>query len=81
MDFGYGYATVLGQLEYLGGGDCKLGYVELNATFFNGRDLIGTGLWNTDTLTAGSPVPVEVSGETGTPADHADVVMTDASCA
>jgi hypothetical protein len=81
LDFSYGYGSVIGQLEYLGGGDCKLGYVELNATFFSGGQIVGTGLWNTTSLTQGSPVPAEVSGEADSPPDRADVVMTGADCA
>jgi hypothetical protein len=73
IDFSYGYASVLGQLEYLGGGDCDLDYVELRATFFNDKQISGTGLWNTTSLTEGSPVPIEVSGETDSTPDRAEM--------
>jgi hypothetical protein len=74
---------VLGQFEYLGGSDCdRLGYVAVQATFFNsaGR-IVGTGLWNSDTAPEGVRLPMEVSGlDLTEPASRAELVVTSASC-
>jgi hypothetical protein len=47
----YGSPSVLGQFEYLGGGDCDLDYVEVSGTFFDSKGkIVSTGLWNSDTV-------------------------------
>jgi hypothetical protein len=47
----YGTPSVLGQFEYLGGGDCDLDYVEVSGTFFDKKNrIVSSGLWNSDTV-------------------------------
>ena len=76
----FGTPSVIGQFEYLGGGDCDLGYVEVSGTFFNrSGKIVGTGLWNTETAPKGARLPMEVLGE-GSGATRAEIVVTSASC-
>lgn len=73
--------TVLGQFTYLGGADCKLDSVVVEATFFGRRDqVIGTGSWLTNTVPANVGLPMQISGSTQGPAARAEIVVTDASC-
>jgi hypothetical protein len=77
----YGSPSVIGQFEYLGGGDCKLGYVEVGATFFNSKGkIVSTGLWNATTVPKGARLPMEVLSTDEVPATRAELVVTDASC-
>ncbi len=77
----YGTPSVLGQFEYLGGGDCPLGYVGVEATFFDSSGaIIDTGLWNTDTAPKGTRLPMEVAAIREGAASRAELVVTDASC-
>jgi hypothetical protein len=77
----YGTPSVIGQLEYLGGGDCPLGYVEVSGTFFNsGGKIVSTGLWNTTTRPKGARLPMEVLSTDEVGATRAELVVTGASC-
>jgi hypothetical protein len=76
-------AQVIGQFEYLGGGDCdRIGYVEVQGTFFDssGR-IVGTGLWNSTTAPEGVRIPMEVSSiDVSSPPSRAEIVVTGANC-
>lgn len=77
----YGSPSVIGQFEYLGGGDCALAYVEVSGTFFNsGGKIVSTGLWNTSTAPKGARLPMEVLTTDEAAATRAELVVTDASC-
>lgn len=77
----FGSPSVLAQFEYLGGGDCPLGYVEVNATFFGGGgEIVATGLWNTETAPKGTRLPMEISALEEVASSRAELVVTDASC-
>jgi hypothetical protein len=78
---GYGDYSVDGQFEYLGGGTCKLGYVEVSGTFFHDQTITdSSGLWNTETAPKGVRLPFNMgySGQ-GSPT-RAALVVTDARC-
>jgi hypothetical protein len=78
----YGSPGVVAQFVYLGGGDCKLGYVEVDGTFFDKKgNIIGTGIWNDEHFpeNAGLPMQIYADAEGGPPAS-AELVVTDASC-
>ncbi len=78
----YGTPSVLGQFEYLGGGDCDLDYVEVSGTFFDRKNkIVSTGLWNSDTVPEGVRLPTEVSSIDEVPASRAEIVVTGATCA
>lgn len=77
----YGYYSIVGTFEYLGGSDCEPGYLSFSATVYRGGQVIDTALWNdVDNPKSGVRYPFEMSlGETRP--DRVEVVMTDASCA
>ncbi|HSD03574.1 MAG TPA: hypothetical protein VLB81_14440 [Gaiellales bacterium] len=59
---GFGDYSVAGQLTYLGGGTCKLGYVEVSGTFFQGKRITdASGLWNSETAPAHAALPFDMS--------------------
>jgi hypothetical protein len=80
ITYQYGYADIPGTIEYLGGSSCDLGYVEVDATFFFDGQIVGQGLWNTTHISAGHPIPLDVSGESTKKPVRVDVVMTAADC-
>jgi hypothetical protein len=72
-----------GTIEYLGGGDCELGYVEVEALFYaSNGDLMASGFTNWSSLPEGRKRALEIttSDEKGQAA-RADVTVVDASCA
>lgn len=75
----YGTSKVIGTFRYLGGGDCDLGYTEIDATFYQDSEVVGTALTNYDNLSKGAVYPLELLGPDRA-ADTADLVVTDASC-
>lgn len=76
-DFGW---EVLGEIEYLGGGDCPLGYVEVEATFFKGGNILYTAFTNYSDFPEGVPRNLEIlTGEDQKP-DHVRVTMAEAGC-
>jgi len=77
----YGYYSVVGRFEYLGGGDCKIGYIAFNATVSRDKKVIDTALWNdVDGPKEGVRYPFEMNVGQTRP-DRVEIVMTDASCA
>jgi hypothetical protein len=75
-DFGW---EVLGQIEYLGGGDCPLGYVEVEATYFSGNTIIDSDYTNFTSLPEGTPRVLEIFGPEQQPT-RVQVTMAEASC-
>lgn len=77
----FGSPSVIGQFEYLGGGDCPLGFVNVEATFFDrSGTIVSTGLWNTDSVPEKVRLPMELSSIDEVAATRAEIVVTDASC-
>jgi cell division protein FtsB len=77
--YDYGWELV-GQIEYLGGADCKPRYVEVNATYWRGGKIIGSDFTNFTSLTEGSPLPLEIYGPEGAKPDRVDLVLSEANC-
>jgi hypothetical protein len=78
LDYDFGW-DVLGQIEYLGGGDCPLGYVEVEATFFDGNTIVATDFTNFTTLPQGSPRVLEIFGPEQKPTS-VRVTVAEATC-
>jgi hypothetical protein len=76
-----GRAAVVGHLEYLGGGACDVGYIELTAAFLDGKREVGSGTWSAPALAEREPVRVKASGDVSRAPDGARLVMSDARCA
>jgi outer membrane murein-binding lipoprotein Lpp len=76
-----GRAAVVGHLEYLGGGACDVGYIELTATFLDGEREVGSGSWSAPAIAVGEPVRVKASGDVSRAPDRARLLMSDARCA
>jgi hypothetical protein len=76
----FGYYSVVGTFEYLGGGDCDLGYLAFDASVIRDGRVIDTALWNdVDNPRRGVRYPFEMNlGQTRP--DRVELVMTDASC-
>jgi hypothetical protein len=71
-----------GTIEYLGGGDCDLGYVEVEALFYDSSgDLMASGFTNWTSLPEGRKrgLDITTNDEKGQAA-RADVTVVDASC-
>ena len=78
----FGSPTVLGQFEYLGGGDCDLGLVNVEATFFDrSGKIVDTGLWNTEAPPKGTRLPMSILAVDAKSASRAEIVVTQANCA
>ncbi|HSK15460.1 MAG TPA: hypothetical protein VK915_04760 [Gaiellaceae bacterium] len=83
-----GQLTVTGQLRYLGGIDCQVGFVEVRAWFFgDGGGRIGTGLWESTWATGEGgevsqrePLFMEVIGDVTGPVSSAALRVTDVRC-
>jgi hypothetical protein len=74
-------ATVRGQIRYLGGAPCAVGYVELTATFVAGGQPLGTAQWSARALSEGDPVRVSASALLDRAPERVELLMTDARCA
>jgi hypothetical protein len=74
-DTDYG-PEILGQIKSVYGCD---GYVELDATFYDGSRIVDTALENFTTLPAGSWIPFTISGD-DVAWDTYDVVFARADC-
>jgi outer membrane murein-binding lipoprotein Lpp len=76
-----GRASVVGAIEYLGGGACELGSVELTATFFVARRVVGRGSWSAPTLDEHVPTAVKASGPVSAAPRRAELLLSNAFCA
>jgi hypothetical protein len=77
----FGTPEVVGQIEYLGGGDCPLDYVDIEGTFFDSQGtILGTGSDLVDSLPEGSRTPFEVSLLDEGGAKRAELIITSATC-
>jgi hypothetical protein len=74
-------AIVRGNISYLGGAPCAVGYVELATTFFADGRSVGTARWSAPGLTEGESVQVRASTDPDRVPNRAEVLMTDARCA
>lgn len=83
-----GQLTVTGELKYLGGIDCQVGFVEIRAWFFDGNGgRLGTGLWESTWATGEGgevsqrePLFIEVIGDVTGPVSSAALRVTDVRC-
>jgi hypothetical protein len=68
-------------ITYNGGGDCDLGYIEVEALFYSGSTLLATGFTNFTSLPQGTPRAIEIiTYDDEGAATSAEVTVVEASC-
>lgn len=70
-----------GTITYSGGGDCEIGYVEVEAIFYSGTQLLASDFTNFTSLPEGTPRGLEITTYDGDgPATSAELTVVEANC-
>jgi len=77
----YGWPELTGSITYNGGGDCPVGYVEVEALFYSGSELLTSDYTNYTSLPEGIARGLTITALDGKGMPtSAEVTVVDASC-
>jgi hypothetical protein len=73
---------VVGQIEYLGGiPNCgRISYLQIDATFYQGGDVVATDIDNMTSVPVGSRVPFEINELNGSGDFRYELLITQVNC-